>query len=215
VRERTRSWQFFGGPGSRAYAAFDAVRRLLNRRLVDYLGAVAIPHRDSRVLEAGSGPGYASWLFAQRDNVRLSVSADIDIDSLHADRQLNRRRSGVVADLYRLPFRSQSFDLVWNSSTLEHLASPDVALAEMARVVRDEGHVFVGLPYRFGPLGFQPLIQNTPLGVWIGPVFSRTRLIQMLRDQGLVAVSTRTYFFRFFLGVVGRKRAASGAAERK
>jgi SAM-dependent methyltransferase len=212
MKGRTRSWQILGGPRSLLYSIFDLQRRWLNRRLVRYLASVALRDGDNRVLEAGSGPGFASWLFAQCSQVRLSVAVDLDVEAIREGRKLNPGRSVIVADLYKLPFRSQSFDLVWNSSTLEHLAFPDAALEEMRRVVRDEGYVFVGTPYLLGPLGFQPLIKNTPLGVWIGPVFGRATLLQMLRHHGFTPVSTRTYFFRFFVGVVGRKVGSSGMA---
>jgi ubiquinone/menaquinone biosynthesis C-methylase UbiE len=187
-----------------AYGAFDGLRQWLNRRLVNHLAAV-LPAQGCRILEAGSGPAFASQLFSQRQGIRLSVAADIDMDPLRQAQAGNTPAALVVADVYRLPFRSRAFDLVWNSSTLEHLVSPQAALAEMKRVAKDGGYVFVGTPYRFGPLAFQPLIRNTPLGIWIGPVFSRTELMGIFRSEGLIAESSRTYFFGVFLGVVGRK----------
>jgi len=154
-----KSWQFLGGPGALPYYCYDAVRKALNRKLAAYLLAKAPQGRGSKVLEAGSGPAFASSLLASNPGV-FSVAMDIDIDALKEARRRDPALPVVVGDLYRFPFKMGVFDLVWNSSTLEHLAAPVRALDEMKRVAVQNGHVFVGVPYRVGPLGFQPLVKN-------------------------------------------------------
>lgn len=193
------------GPGSWSYRFFDALRRRLNRRLVRYLTNTVILKDESFILEGGSGPGYASSLLAAQNKVRLSVAADIDLAALREARRRDPTLPVVRADLYHLSFRSGAFDLVWNSSTMEHVRSPADALGEMRRVVKDGGYVFVGVPYRFGPLGFQPWIKETRFGAWIGPVFDRPRLVRLMVEQGLKPVAIITYFFKFFIGIVARK----------
>lgn len=199
------SWQFVGGPGTWPYRVFDAVRRRLTRRLVRDLASMTGLPCGARVLEGGSGPGYASSLFAARPEVRLSVAIDADIGALREARRRDRRLPVVVADLRRLPFRDGAFDLVWNSSTLEHIAAPGAALAEMRRIARVTGHVFVGVPHRFGALAFQPLIAGTRWGIWIGPVFDTRRLTALMVGAGLTPISRGTYGYGVFLGMLGRK----------
>lgn len=199
------SWQFVGGPGSWSSEVFEGLRRRLNRRLVRDLSIWTELSCGARVLEGGSGPGYASSLFAARPEVRLSVAADADIRALREARDRDPRLPVVVADLRRLPFREGAFDLVWNSSTLEHVDTPDIALAEMRRVTRAAGHVFVGVPNRFGALAFQPLIAGTRWGIWIGPLFDARRLAALMIGAGLNPIARRTYFFGVFLGMLGRK----------
>jgi SAM-dependent methyltransferase len=165
--------------------------------------------RGARVLEAGSGPGYASSLFAAHHAVGLSVAADGDIDAMREARRRDPSLPVVVADLRRLPFREGAFDLVWNSSTLEHVDRPEVALAEMQRVTRADGHVFVGVPHRYGALGFQPVIAGTRWGVWIGPVFDRRRLAALMVSSALVPIAHSTYFYGIFLGMLARKPATA------
>ena len=210
----TSSWQCLGGPGTWTYRWFDAERQRLNRRLVRTLVRHAGLPLQARVLEAGSGPGYASSLFARQSGVALSVAADLDPSALQEARRRDPLLPTAAADLYQLPFTDGAFDLVWNSSTLEHLAAPAEALREMARVTKPGGCIFVGVPYRFGPFGFQPWIHATPLGVWIGSVFDKDALARLVREAGLAPATVMTYYGRSFLGMLARKprQAASAAA---
>ncbi len=215
-----RSWQFIGGVGSRPYRFFDALRRGLNRRLVAYMLARCATSgaRDAnpdhspkragrRVLEAGSGTAFATSLLADDPCTRAAVCLDMDADALRIARQRDRRILAVVGDLRRLPFADGVFDLTFSSSTLEHLEEPVTALREMTRVCHREGRVFAGVPYAFGPLAFQPLIRRTHWGVWIGPVFSRRTLDELMRKAGLCPLGHCRYFWRFFIGAMGAKQA--------
>lgn len=203
-----QSWSFLGGPGSWPYRIFDAQRRRVNQWLVTRLLSRTAPAGQGRVLEAGSGPGYGSSLFARHPSVLMSIALDFDAAALREARRRDPGLLAVLGDVRRLPFRTEAFDVVWNSSTLEHLEQPDVALGEMQRVTRSGGHVFVGVPYRFGPLGFQRFIARTRVGVWIGPVFDRAALCRLLTAQRLQPVEHLVYFAACFIGVLSRKPAA-------
>jgi len=45
----------------------------------------------------------------------------------------------VVGDAHKLPFKNEEFDTVLCSEVLEHLHSPEIALAEMKRVLKSGG----------------------------------------------------------------------------
>jgi SAM-dependent methyltransferase len=49
----------------------------------------------------------------------------------------------ILGDAHALPFRDNSLDLILSVAVLEHLAFPDIALAEIARVLRPGGR-FIG-----------------------------------------------------------------------
>jgi SAM-dependent methyltransferase len=199
-----KSWQL-GAPGTLSYRLYDALRNQLNGKLVDYLIARAINHNKCKVLEAGSGPAFASSMLAQDSRVELSVAMDLDIEALHEARQRDSSLCLIVADLRNLPFRAESMDLSWNSSTVEHLPNPASAVAEMARVTRKGGSVFVGVPNLYGPLGFEHWIRESSVGIWIGQTFTGDGLRQMLIDSGLKPKHSLFYFFRFFVGVLAQK----------
>jgi len=197
-----KSWQLGGGPGSLIYAFYDGLRRGLNgritQRLAHYGGAgVAI--------EAGSGTGFASALLGEHPAISLSIALDYDLAALAEGRRHTPSLCAVVGDIHHLPFKSQSAQIVWNSSTIEHLPDQAAAVAEMARVARPGGIVFAGVPYRWGPLFFQRWIPQTAVGIWLGTVFGRQDVESWLRAAGCTPIATWRYFFWFFIGIVGRK----------
>lgn len=198
-----KAWQL-GVPGTFIYELFDSLRRNLNRKLVTYLlGA----RNSSRliVLEAGSGPAYASSLFSCDPRVELAVAIDIDHEALCQARKRDPQLCLVVADLKNLPFRNGCIEISWNSSTIEHLDCPDDAICEMERVTRQGGAVFVGVPNLYGPLGFQKFIQDTSAGNWIGKTYSCSQLTEMMKNAELKPKDSINYFFRFFVGVLAEK----------
>ena len=214
----TPSWVFFGRPDSAINRGYDWLRRRVNARLVRFLAAHLLSARALtagdrqgkriRVLEAGSGTAYASSLFRRSLDVGPCVCLDIDERALREAKRRDPALPAVVGDLTRMPFAEGSFELVFNSSTVEHLSEPSLAVREMHRVCEEGGRVFVGVPYRYGPLVIQRLLRRTKLGEWLGPVFSRKALDGLLRGQGLTPVEHIRYFLRFFVGSVGVKQAA-------
>jgi SAM-dependent methyltransferase len=201
VRAAGSLWSLGAGPGSWTYALFDALRGGVNRGLARYLlgalGGVTAP----RTLEAGSGPGFCSTLLAARRSGLRAVRLDQDGVALAAGGA--SRAAAVRGDLYRLPFADATFDLVFNSSTMEHLDDFGGALGEMARVTRAGGRIFVGVPYRYGVfLPFTLVPAGHPVSVWMGRLYSRRSLLAACRRAGLRALRTRWYFMAGFVGVL-------------
>jgi len=90
----------------------------------------------TRVLDLGCGRGGIMELLA--DHVALPVGVDSDLASLVEYRVPAVRCAAALADA--LPFSDASFDLVLCSWVIEHLASPQAAFHEVARVLRTGGH---------------------------------------------------------------------------
>jgi SAM-dependent methyltransferase len=90
---------------------------------------------EARVLDAGCGRAGVIGLF--RDRAGLAVGVDIDLASLRDNVGLHQ---AVLGRLTELPFAAASFDLVISSWVIEHLQEPEVAFAEVARVLRRGGH---------------------------------------------------------------------------
>jgi SAM-dependent methyltransferase len=110
----------------------------------------------SVVLDLGCGGGRHAFacLKAGADVVALDAQrAEIDgvvgmVDAMHAAGEMpgGARHAGVVADATRLPFADGSFDRVIASEVLEHLVEDEVAIGELARVLRPGGLAALSVP---------------------------------------------------------------------
>lgn len=90
-----------------------------------------------KVLEAGSGSALSSVFLAKTRNDDITA-LDISSEALVKAKQVAGKYRVPIklvrGDLYHLPFDDRSFDLVWNSGTMEHFADPIPIFREMGRV---------------------------------------------------------------------------------
>jgi ubiquinone/menaquinone biosynthesis C-methylase UbiE len=102
--------------------------------------ALALP-RGGRVLEVGCGQGIALPVLARLLRPTRLVGVDVDRALLaDAARGATAARAELVhADVRALPFADATFDLVIDFGTCYHIARPDRALGEIARVLRPRG----------------------------------------------------------------------------
>lgn len=138
---------------TRAYVhGYDARENL---RLQDQASSlVELLHSDTRyaegnsVLEAGCGVGAQTLTLASRSAGALITSIDISAVSV-AEARDAVRAAGIKnvtlrqADIFDLPFPSESFDHVFVCFVLEHLAEPVEALRALRRVLRPGGTMTV------------------------------------------------------------------------
>ena len=97
------------------------------------------PVAGGRYLEVGSGTGDDARALERRFGVSV-----VGVDSSETMVAEARRRGlaeVAVADAHDLPFEYASFDGCWADRTLQHLADPVRALAELVRVTRAGGRV--------------------------------------------------------------------------
>ncbi|MBI2216452.1 MAG: methyltransferase domain-containing protein [Candidatus Rokubacteria bacterium] len=108
-------------------------------RLLDELELPAA----ARVLDVGCGAGTYVRLLAGRGHRALGL--DYSLPSLRRalDADGDARGRYLAADAYTLPFPGGTFDLVVSIGVLQALATPDRALAELARVVKPGGVLVV------------------------------------------------------------------------
>jgi SAM-dependent methyltransferase len=88
--------------------------------------------RKRPVLEVGSGRGYLQDV--ADDYTGLDISPSV--------RRFYHKKF-VLGSATSLPFPDNSFDGAWSIWVLEHVPNPEQALAELRRVMRDQGVIFL------------------------------------------------------------------------
>lgn len=101
-----------------------------------------------RVLDAACGMAYGTNMLMDAGATAV-VGVDLDPDLLAEVRPV--AREGVtfeVADLRKLPFDDDEFDLITCFEAIEHVPDPEIVLDELRRVLRPEGLVVLSTPNR-------------------------------------------------------------------
>jgi len=107
------------------------------------------PLRDAVMLDVGGGPGYFRDAFERAGATYLAL--DADVGELSGRGEIGSRT--VIGDGMRMPFADDSFDVCYSSNVLEHVPEPWRMAAEMVRVTRPGGTVFLSYTVWWGPWG--------------------------------------------------------------
>jgi ubiquinone/menaquinone biosynthesis C-methylase UbiE len=104
--------------------------------------ALGIPS-GARILEVGCGRGVALPVFARLCEPTRLVGLDIDPELLAVAAESLREDGAeaelVAADVREMPFEDGAFDVIVDFGTLFHIARPQAATAEIARVLAPGG----------------------------------------------------------------------------
>lgn len=97
----------------------------------------------SRILEAGCGTGQTLSLLSSRHE-----TTGLDISSAALRLACQKCGNATLGSIFDIPFRDDSFDLVYNSGVIEHFPEPTnvAAIQEMARVTKPSGFVIIIVP---------------------------------------------------------------------
>lgn len=164
------------------YWWYAARNDLLRAGLGDWLGS------PSRLLDVGSADGpSARWL---PEPGRVAV--DTDARGLVAGRD-------VCASALALPFAAGTFDVVAAFDVIEHCQPEEVAVAELARVLRPGGRMLVSVP------AYSWAWTDHDVRAGHHRRYTRRRLVAALEGEGLEVVrATHAFAFVFPMFVAER-----------
>lgn len=102
-----------------------------------------------RVLDIGASTGYTVEALVTAGAEVTGV--DIDAPGIaFAKQHFGDRATFLVADGAELPMDDQSFDVVVLNHIYEHVVDADAVMAEIRRVLRPDGLVYLGLGNKYG-----------------------------------------------------------------
>lgn len=151
-------------------------------------GAIRLVQSRGSVLDLGAGTGIATaHAYRYRSDLRY-IAADPAEGML---RYVPDPIETVCAGAEALPFASASFDALLLCEALHHFDDPDAAFAEIARVLKADGVLFI---YEFDPstLPGRLLSRSEKLLGEPGHFYPPDTLVRMLETHGFSITAQRT-----------------------
>ncbi|MDP6823322.1 MAG: methyltransferase domain-containing protein [Dehalococcoidia bacterium] len=179
------------------------------------------PVPGNRILDAGCGTAGFTQLLAEPlgddDHVDAADTSEHLLEfnrSRFADDPIGKRIQFHEAPIQDLPFEDETFDLVWTSLALHHLADRLSGVRELVRVVTPGGRLAIregGIGARFMPTTME--LTGTGLNERLSAAMERWFAshvhfegdavpypygwTQLLRDAGMADVTARTFIHEF------------------
>lgn len=98
------------------------------------------PHRNATVADLGSGTGFYTDVVAPRADVVYAVDVQPEMHELYEKKGVPENVTTVTAEIADLPMGADSVDAAFSTMTY-HEFSGEVAMAELARVIRPGGRL--------------------------------------------------------------------------
>jgi ubiquinone/menaquinone biosynthesis C-methylase UbiE len=114
----------------------------MDRFLIETFGVDATFFEGASILDVGAGTGGIHDLEVDCQSVVIDPLAH-DFREVTEKSQNEAELCTAVGE--HLPFSDATFDYVWSTNVLDHMINPYQALAEMRRVLKTEGQLFLNV----------------------------------------------------------------------
>ncbi len=119
-------------------SAEDSWHKIVTSRVTEFAQRYGLGNK--KVLDVGSGRGYLQDVVNHYTGLDISPSA-----------KRFYHKPFIVGSATFMPFSDNAFDSAWTLFVLEHVDNPEAALAEMRRVVKDGGVLFLAPAWDVSP----------------------------------------------------------------
>ncbi|MFB6185424.1 MAG: methyltransferase domain-containing protein, partial [Halobacteriaceae archaeon] len=139
------------------------------------------------ILDVGCGTGFATEALIQHSSEVYGLD-----QSIHQLRQAQKRLDTfdflplILGDAERLPFPSDSFDIVWSSGSIEYWPNPIETLAELRRVTNSGGQVLIVGPHKPSNKLFESIADKIML------FYNKSEADHMFRQAGFTDFTHQT-----------------------
>ncbi len=137
---------------------------------------------DSKVLDVGAGAGRHSKLL--RDELQVSVKS-LELSDVGVEFCKTKNLDVIQADATDMPFEDETFDGVVAMDILEHIPNDFQAVAEIARVMKNESQALITVP------AFQFLWSAHDVSVSHVRRYTKKELFGLIENNGLKVVQIR------------------------
>ena len=96
-----------------------------------------------RIADIGCGSGRLSSNLAEAGAEVVAIDISAAVEVVRAERGHLRNLHVVQADLFHLPFRDRSFDVIWSDGVIHHTPNPAVAVSALASKVAIGGRLAI------------------------------------------------------------------------
>ena len=115
----------------------------VNKRFLSSICELAREAKVEKILDCGCGEGIiVNYLSEKLFQIKFE-GFDIDQPSLDLAKRINPKARFKKGSIYQIPYEAESFPLVLCTEVLEHLDSPERALAEVRRVTAKQAIISV------------------------------------------------------------------------
>lgn len=180
------------------------------------------------ILDAGCGRGFYSSSFCEIKNINKIVGIDLREKYLEKARRFIKdpRLTFQQADIYKLPFKENTFDCIVSSEVMEHLPDDVTALKALHKITKKGGTLIISVPNANYPFLWDPLnwllekLFHTHVnkdiwwlaGIWADHVrlYSLDQITKAAKNAGWKVVTTKSVihyswpFAHFWLYGVGK-----------
>ncbi len=99
--------------------------------------------RGKRVLDAGCGSGRFAEIALSAGARVVAIDYSAAVEAVQANLGANPNLDVVQADMFRLPFRAESFDYVYSFGVLQHTPDPERAFRAILPMLKPAGKIAV------------------------------------------------------------------------
>ena len=129
------------------FAERDSGTEHSERRVREYI-ASQISEKKGRILDVGCGKGWVAELFCPFGFEVISMDISLRNTSKALKKHPFENHHAVVADVFSLPFLTNSFDIIIASEIIEHVQNPAVFIEKLFRVLKPGGNLIITTPYK-------------------------------------------------------------------
>jgi len=107
------------------------------------------PEKEQKILDCGCGDGYLSVLLSTKCPKSV-LGLDLSLNRLKhfKEKAIEHHIPRLAGDSRKLPFKDESFEIIFVSELLEHVGEDDQMLKEILRSLKKGGRFVLSVPYK-------------------------------------------------------------------